>query len=166
MSLDNIQLTPILWQNLYKHALIQEKKIQASDPIANANTIPFLGNNKKMITLLVHDEEAIYLSDASLKFLLGILSACKLSMDDIALVNLSKNNGITHDLIHTQLQSEKILMFDVEPSELLLPLQFPRYQIQGFNNQTYLAAPALTTLEQDKAEKLKLWNCLKQLFGI
>ena len=99
MSLDNIQLTPILWQNLYKHALIQEKKIQASDPIANANTIPFLGNNKKMITLLVHDEEAIYLSDASLKFLLGILSACKLSMDDIALVNLSKNNGITHDLI-------------------------------------------------------------------
>jgi hypothetical protein len=166
MSLDNIQLTPIIWQNLYKHALIQEKKIQASEPIANTNSIPFLGNNNQRIVLLVRDDQAIYLSDASLKFLLGILSACKLSMDDVALVNLSKQKSITHDLIHAQLQAEKILMFDVAPAELKLPLQFPRYQVQRFNNQTFLSAPALTMLEQDKAEKLKLWNSLKQLFGI
>jgi hypothetical protein len=47
-----------------------------------------------------------------------------------------------------------------------LPLQFPAYQIQKFNNQVYLAAPALHLLAQDKAEKTKLWNCLKQVFSI
>ena len=95
---------------------------------------------------------------------MGILGACNLSMEDVALVNMNKNTGLTYISISEQLKAETILLFGVQPSALELPLQFPEYQVQKYNNQVYLSAPILTKLQGDKAEKLKLWNCLKQIF--
>ncbi len=51
-------------------------------------------------------------------------------------------------------------------AEIKLPLSFPDYQIQKYNNQLYLTTPPLSKLQNDKAEKTKLWNCLKQIFSI
>ena len=57
-------------------------------------------------------------------------------------------------------------MFGVLPKALELPLDFPYYQLQKYNNHTYLSAPALAALINDKTEKVKLWTSLKQLFSI
>jgi hypothetical protein len=166
MSLDNIQLPPIVLQHLYKKTLVDLNN-NASDADTTKNTgLHFLGENKQHITILVAETDAIYLPDASLNFLLGILGACKLTMAHVALVNLERNPPLDYATLQQELATKICVLFGVLPSQLQLPLGFPLYQIQKFNNQQYLAAPPLIQLLQDKAEKTKLWNCLKTLFNL
>jgi hypothetical protein len=164
MGLDDIQLPAIVLQDLYKNSLVDLGVIASRKLIEKESGIAFLGNNQKQIAVIVNDSSTIYLPDDDLNFLIGILGACKLSMSDVALVNISKKEKLDYLLLAEELQAEKILLFGVEPSELELPLQFPFYQIQQFNSQVYLSSPALTIIAADKAEKTKLWNCLKQIF--
>jgi hypothetical protein len=166
MSLDNIQLPAIVLYDLFKDSLVDLNTHQPDSIASMATSLSFLGNNQKKVAIIVADEKAIYLPDEELNFLMGILSACKLTMADVALVNIKKNDAFTYTELEQQLKTEIILLLGVIPSQLELPLQFPAYQIQKFNNQVYLAAPALHLLAQDKAEKTKLWNCLKQVFSI
>ncbi len=164
MSLNNIQLPASVLQSLYNKSLYDlntDKSEVISDEAAN---IVFLGNNAKKIIILVNSTAAIYLPDEELNFLLGILTACKLSMADVALINMAKNPAIQYKDISNQLKAEKIILFGIEPEAIGLPLQFPPYQIQKFNNQVYLSSASLTGLQADKEEKLKLWNCLKKIF--
>ena len=166
MSLDNIQLPAIVLQDLFKNSLIDLNTNKTVMQVDNNAAFTFLGNNEKRIAIIVNDAKAIYLPDEELNFLMGILSACKLSMADVALVNISKAVTLAYPEIEQQLKAEKILFFGVTPAQLQLPLQFPNYQIQKYNNQVYVAAPALKTLQGDKEEKTKLWNCLKLVFAI
>ena len=136
MSLDNIQLPSFIIEGLFKKTLVELKtkqQIKATNPVPAFN---MLGKNKKGVIILVHNDAAAFLPENELNFLLGILSACHLTLEDAGIINIE------------------------------LPLSFPPYQVQAYNNLTYLAAPALIILMQDKAEKLKLWNCLKLIFGI
>jgi hypothetical protein len=166
MSLDNIQLPAIVLQDLYKHSLVDLNTATVKTSSSKTNNIPFLGNNQKQIVIIANNETALYLPDEELSFLMGILAACKLSMADVALVNISKAGAVTYTEIEQQFNAATILLFGVTPAQLQLPLQFPQYQIQKYNGQTYHAAPGLQLIAADKAEKTKLWNCLKQIFSI
>jgi hypothetical protein len=166
MSLDNIQLPSIVLQNLFKNSLIELNSSKAEKPSNNNAGISYLGTNKKNVSIIVEDVSTIYLPDEQLNFLIGILSACKLSMAEVALINSAKYPALNYQTLDTELNPAIILLFGVSPKQLDLPLEFPQYQIQKFNNQTYLSAPDLAVLQGDKAEKTKLWNCLKQVFSI
>lgn len=164
MSLDNIQLTPIMIQGLYSKPLY-DLQTGKSQP-AQSNNISYLGNNQKKIVILVRSLTAIYLPDDELNFLLGVLTACKLSMADIAVINISKHPSLLYKDFTDQLDAEKVFLFGIDPGELALPLQFLNYQIQNFNNQVYLSSVSLNELQTDKEEKMKLWNCLKKIFAL
>lgn len=166
MSLDNIQFPAMVLQNLYSKTLFDLKTDGQSIDSPETGSISYLGNNRRKVVIIVLSPDAIYLPDEELKFLLGILSACKLNMEDIALVNASNHLPLLYKDLTEQLNAEKIFLFGTEPDTLKLPLQFPRYQVQQFNNQVYLSAASLTELQGDKAEKMKLWNCLKKIFSI
>ena len=150
-------------QDLYKNSLI-DLRTAVTAPAAGKTGIAFLGNNQQQVTIIVNEAATIYLPDEDLNFLMGVLGACKLSMSDVALVNIAKKGQLDYKLIAEELKAEKVLLFGVEPSALQLPLQFPFYQIQQYNHQVYLSSPALGIIATDKAEKTKLWNCLKQIF--
>jgi len=47
-----------------------------------------------------------------------------------------------------------------------MPLSFPEFQVQAFNNCIFLHTPVLEVLETDKVLKSKLWVCLKRMFGV
>lgn len=166
MSLDNITLSSIVLQNLYNKPLYEttvEKSAAEPAPIAKIDS---LGTNAQRICILVYDENAIFLQEDQLQFLIGILTACSLSMADIALVNVARQPGINYKDLGAQFEAEKVFMFGLSPQSIELPLAFPDYQVQSYNNQVYLSAPQLSALQTDKAEKLKLWNCLKSIFSI
>ena len=166
MSIDNIQFPAAILQGLYSKSLYELESNESLLHDIQPLHIMFLGSNLKKIALVVHDESSIYLADDALQFLLGILTACKLSMADIALINVSKNKQVSYNTITEQLKAEKIIMFGLTAENLSLPLQFPHYQVQHYNNQVYLSAASLTDLQKDKDEKMKLWNCLKNIFSI
>ena len=166
MSLNIIQLPPITLQELFKHSLIDIKSDQQTTSSPDQKAFLTLGNNRRNILILVASDETLYLPDEQLNFLMGILAACNLSMEDVAILNINKNNAVTYKAVTSQLRSEKLFLFGVKPGSIELPLDFPHYQIQQYNNQVYLAAPPLSDFHDNKTEKTKLWNCLKQIFAI
>ena len=165
MSLDNIELTPFLIQELYKNYLVEFEDNKQADKKLSVASFITLGDNNKRVIIVVENEEVLYLPDDELNFLLGILSACKLTMQDVAIINISKNKAVTYKAMQLELKAEKIILFGVSPAQIELPLEFPLYQIQQYNKQTYITAAILSTIKNDKAEKTKLWNCLKQIFA-
>lgn len=166
MSLNNFQLPPIVLQELFNHSLIDLNNEKKSEETTTSTGYFTLGNNNKNILLLVESDESLYLPDDQLNFLLGILSACKLTMEDVAILNIKKNKPVNYKTATTELKPEKIFLFGVTPVQIELPMDFPHYQIQQYNNQIYLTAPMLSHFQDNKTEKTKLWNSLKQIFAL
>ncbi len=129
----------------------------------------FLGNNGKQITVMVKEDAVPYINDKHLQFLSNVLSACKLNLGDIALVNYN-NYPLGFDELRAKSNPKIVLAFDLSPKELKLPFTIPVYQVQDYAQCRFLFAPSLTKMEADnaeaKAEKTKLWNSLKTLFGL
>lgn len=165
MSLDNIQLPDTILQGLYNKGLYDLEAHKSILDDTQTGSIVFLGSNQRKIAILVNCDTAIYLPEEELNFLLGILTACKLTMADIALVNLAKNPNLVYTVLTEQLKPENVVLFGLDADALALPLQFPHYQVQQFNNQVYLSSVALNELETNRDEKMKLWNCLKKIFS-
>jgi len=145
-------------------SLINEKPLE---PAGNHDSeLKWLGENRKNILIIARYSEAVYIPDNELSFLTGILGACKLSLADVSIINLNNHSGLLYKGLLTQLKSKTIILFGVEPTELGLPINFPHFQVQTFDNCTFLFSPMLKDLENDKMLKSKLWFCLKKIFNL
>ncbi len=166
MSLDNFQLPPFLTEELYKNSLVHLDAEQIINKSLKEDALIFLGNNKKNVLLIVNEENAVYVQDEDLNFLIGILTACKLSLSDTALINFNRNNFISYQSLTDYFNPTVIICLGIELEKLAFPLQFPHYQVQQYNQQQCLCAPSLSKLSADKQEKLQLWASLKKIFAI
>ncbi|MER3465284.1 MAG: hypothetical protein C4329_13610 [Chitinophagaceae bacterium] len=162
MSLNNVQLPPHLVADLYKNSLVET---HATDVPVSAD-FRHLGSNHQNILIVVNDPSVAFMADDDLNFLTNILNACKLSLADVAVVNQATQTLPDYHSLIGYFESKVILLFGIEPPAFGLPIQFPSFQIQKFEGQTYLAVPTLSNLAGDKALKGKLWNCLKTIFFI
>lgn len=163
MSLNQIQLTNQQLADFYPDVLIESKttKVQPA-----AGPVKYLGKNARKIVLLVDNAVAPFLPDNELNFLTNILSACKMSLADVAIVNI---HALQKDEVLTSIQfldPKNVLLFGIAPLNIDLPINFPLFQLQPFNGCIYLYSPSLQELESDKTLKSKLWNSLKNLFAL
>ncbi|MEO6584067.1 MAG: hypothetical protein ABIO05_07070 [Ferruginibacter sp.] len=163
MSLEYIQLPPFLIQDLFKKMLIVDDTHSANKQSIDA--VAFLGNNKRNILVITENNTSEILDGTSLTFLSGILKACKLSIQDVALINIY-NKSFGYDYLQEQFKAEKILMLGPGPERISLPLQFPYYQMQYFQDNKYLTAPALAVIAADKEVKQNLWAGLQKIFDL
>ena len=179
MSINKIDLSDAIIAELYSNKLITDteknknfnENSNSSSAILNPkneneNRIKFLGNNSKQILIALQYDDISYLPDHDLKFLSGILSACKLSLHDVAIINFKNHAESDYKTFTTPLKSKIVLLFDITPDAFGLPLNFPEFQLQAFDGATYLYAPSLMQIENDKTLKTKLWTSLKRLFNI
>jgi hypothetical protein len=160
MDLNNIKLNSWQLAELFEDVLIETTP--PTEPVPELKT---LGKNARNIVLLVHNEEVPFLTDTELHFLTSILSACKLSLADVAIVNTSRLKERAVDAIEP-LSPQKVILLGLDPLEIGLPINFPHFQLQVFNKKTYLSSPSLAQLQQEKYLKMNLWNCLKTLFQL
>jgi len=126
----------------------------------------YLGEYKKTILLVVRYPTATYIPDEQLNFLTSVLGACKLSLGDIAILNLTNAPSVLHKDIQNKFKSSVTILFGLTPEELEMPVNFPEFQVQAFNNCTFLHTPTLEKLETDKILKSKLWVCLRKMFNL
>lgn len=159
MSLNNIQLTPNLLSDLYTKVLVELPPAV----LPEVSVVSYLGGNVKNIVLVVNNAEATYLTDEQTLFLTSILSACKLTLNDVAILNFA-SLSFPPDQAIMELKAKSVLLFDVPPTDFELPIHFPHYQLQPFKECTYLSAPSLSILEADVTQKKAFWNSLKKLF--
>ncbi len=138
-----------------------------AQPTAPAEkTWKFLGDNKKNILILVQYSNAVHIPDEELAFLTQLLSACKLSLGDIALLNLAHHRQLAYKEALDKLGSQLIFLYGIEPAAWGLPISFPHFQLQPFAGRRFLYAPALEEIREDKLLKTKLWVSLKPIFGV
>lgn len=172
MDLNQVKLTPDLLCNLYQQVLVIEKNqpVETLSPKNESkNTlsqIRSLGRHQKSILIVVNAEDRTFLQDDELNYLTRILNACKLTLEDVALVNIASLATVTYKELQQQYPSDKVICFGVTPEMLELPLDFPYYQLQRSGNSTYLHAPSLGSLEPQEQERRKLWASLQKLFTI
>lgn len=181
MKLNDIHLSSSVIADLYKSSLIEIN--QTSDQVSkeviatNNNMIvsdnyqnewKYLGNNKKNILILVKydNDNCIHLPDDHLNFLINMLSACKISLDDVAIMNLHNHPQASYNEIINQFKSKIVFLFGVEPIVIGMPISFPHFQVQSFSKCTFLFTPEMEDLKKDNVFKSKLWVCLRRIFSI
>ena len=172
MALNDIQLDSSLLVDMYRNSLVEMKDsqhMQAVPKKANdEGPIPWrkhLGEFGKNILLIVRYDQATYLPDVQLSFITSILGACKLGLADVAILNIARvPGGYKH--VQEKFKSSVTILFGLTPQEFEMPLDFPEFQVQPFNNCTFVHTPALEKLENDKVLKSKLWVCLRRVFGL
>jgi hypothetical protein len=149
---------------------VRESETPAPAPTANqkpeTRNPKLLGNNGRHVLILVNHPSLPIIPDGELAFLSNILSACRLSLADVAITNVAGMDGTAISGLMDSLQAKSVLLFGITPLEAGLPLNFPHFQLQAFNKRTYLHSPVLPDLENDKVLKGKLWASLRNLFSI
>lgn len=163
MSLNDIQLSKNTRRILFTKNLTDVSSSVKSGNESAANKINSLGGNEKNILFLVNDPENKFLGDEEMNLLSNLITACKLTMADIALVN-SVNTKISYQQLLNHFQPKKLLLFGIETSELELPFTIPHFQIQPFQEQLYLTSPPLNQLLSNTDLKKELWIRLQKLF--
>lgn len=125
-----------------------------------------LGGNLKNILIVVKNDNVTYLPDEDLEFLTNILKACKLSLEDVAIVNTSNNPGEGYKDYLKNWSSKVVLLFGVDPVSFDLPVNFPEFQVQSLTNTKFLYSPSLSDCRTDQLLKSKLWVSLQRIFGL
>jgi hypothetical protein len=169
MALNDIHLPPGTVADLYKNVLIEPGQSVAPTETKQTKQIGstiFLGNNKKQVVLIVSYEDAVHIPDAQLNFLTSILTACKLNLDDIAIINFAKSIEKNSKDLFKVVSAKSVLFFGVKTESLSLPISFPLFQVQFFDGINYLSSPTLDEIEKDKSLKGQLWTSLKKLFNL
>jgi hypothetical protein len=177
MSLNNINLDPFLVAEMYKDVLVddhdpgreqtdpgQEKKQPAQS--RGEKSWKYLGDYKKKTLFIVQYDNAVFIPDDPLNFLTTILSACKLSLADIAILNLENAPSGIYKNVQEKFKSSVTILFGITPQKFEMPINFPEFQVQPFDKCTFLSAPTIEQMENDKLLKSKLWVSLRKIFGV
>ncbi len=171
MAFDDTILPNFVIADLYKNSLIEPSlnEFVISEKNDNKSGIRFLGENKKNIAIIVQDDEAVFIGEEKLQLLSNLLTACKLNLADVAIVNIG-NKNTSYKQIKEEIEPQFLLLMGINSKAFQLPLIFPEYKIQQYDNCKMLIATDLNNLlgnsNDVKMEKSKLWLCLKQLFAI
>lgn len=162
MSLKNISLDPYLIAQLFNTPIVspETKAVKSKMP-----PLSFLGGNKKKITVFINNETNPWLPDDLFQLLTNILQACRLSMDDIALVNAHQNKERKlSDYIH-ELQPVKIIFLGEYFGEWLNS-SLTKNNIGKLEKCDSLWSFSLKEMQTNQQAKKVFWQNLQLLFNL
>ena len=163
MSFDRLQLDPYLLARIYTQPIVPGENAPVVTEQKSIPKVKFLGENQKNIALFIQNENEAYLNEELFNLLTNILNACKLGMQDVALINILNYPAMPLSAWQQAVNAQRGIAFGIQPAALgLEPL--PSYQVHSTGGMQLLFSDALQNIAQDKAMKAKLWMGLKQLF--
>jgi DNA polymerase III psi subunit len=151
-QVEKVKIPVSLLSALYKDVLID-----ASMPTAAKE-------KKAMRAVIVAAPSNDTIEKEAHELLNGILTACKLDNSNSAVLNTDKENATDLQFIKEHYVTSNIILFGIATAAFGLPINFPPFQIQKVDNIQFVASPSLEEMIGDKSLKVKLWNCLKQIF--
>jgi len=177
MGINNLQLSTELIAALYPDSLVRiedsdppKKKVGTKKPDLPDNLdYPFLGKNLRSICFLVFYPDEEFIPGRQLVFLQKILSACKCSMDDIALINASRT-PVKMDALRRQFNPRIIFLWGAGSVPAGILEKFPDMVISTWENILILPVQQANQMSSDLPEnqelKRNLWVSLKKLFSL
>jgi hypothetical protein len=171
----NIKLPDFIIADLYKNSLVvlNEEPVQPADNSDIAATImeekPFyFGSNTQQICIVLSDSTHESADEESLQLLSNLLAALNYTLAEVAIINHYRT-PVLYPQISETLKPRVCLLFGVTTQALQLPFIIPNYQLQRYEDCTFIQACAIDEMKANddraKAEKRKLWTCLKTTFN-
>jgi hypothetical protein len=185
MSTDKTILSSSVLVDLYKDSLVVVEDIPLENKATVEQTIETkkeeikevkwegpiksLGEHNKKITVIVNDPNSVHLNEMDFILLTSILNACRLTIADIALINIGKQPVGLHQILQ-ELPSTLVLSFAVDATQLKVKLPSTLYKLTQLGETHILFSNALSTMQgtgvEAKQEKAKLWTVLKKIFEL
>jgi hypothetical protein len=177
MGINNIRLSAELIAALYPESLVAEIDPEPGIKPVKIGLIqnnkeagyPFLGKNLRSICFLAYYTDDEFIPEDQLVFLQKILAACKLSLDDIALLNTNRTQ-VELQFLKNQFQPRIIFLWGTVPLIAGLTQNFPDMRISSWENIQFLPVMQADLMSRDNSEglelKRKLWISLKKLFNL
>jgi hypothetical protein len=161
LGINHIQLSAELIAILYPETLVEEN--------GPGPGYPFLGKNLLSICFLVSYPDDEFIPDDQLVFLKKILAACKLSLNDIALINI-KRTPVELLVLKKWFQPRIIFFWGIPSSVTGSGLNFPDMTISIWENIRILPVMQAELMSGDNPRGLELkknlWISLKNLFNL
>ncbi len=161
MDLNSVTLNTKFRALLYKNNLI----CLGSNPVRAKEKIDFLGNNEQGIVFLVSDAKNKFLDESQWKFFNDLLSASRLTVADVAVINFY-HNPVSYEKLNLQFSPLKFLIFGVNSQQLDLPFNIPNFQVQKYHEHSLVICPPLDEIQKDKKLKKQLWDALQKIFEL
>jgi hypothetical protein len=152
-------------ENISQEPLINPIEI----PVINNITDPkpsskpayeYLGENNKSFLVVINNTEKDFLAKADLEFLLKIIKAKGLVLEDIAILNKAKYKNLSFDNLKEFFAFNKMLTFGINPKEFGV-VGIESNKKCNFKNTTILGTWDLSLLNSDVKKKTTFWNELK-----
>jgi hypothetical protein len=154
-----------------KEAIATTPANEVINEFKSTTTVPikYLGDHLKKIIVIVNDANAVHLNETDLGLLSSILNACKLTLADIALINIVQQPLALHEILIT-LPSQFVIGFDINSTQIKIKLPTTLYKPIVLGETEILFSNSLQSMQgadqNAKIEKSKLWNALKILFKL
>ena len=158
-----------------QEALANKNKVSTPKPAEDEEALElnlplkYLGDHTKEIVVVVNDPASVYLNEPDFILLTSILNACRLTIADIALVNLGNQKATLHQILNT-LPSKLVIAFEVDSKALKIKLPTNYYKLTPLGESNLLFSKSLSSMQgmdlSAKQEKAKLWTVLKQIFQL
>lgn len=133
------------------------------DPEKEAETeIFYKGKNLKKVAIIVNYNGKGFIDPQEEEFLLKILSAVKLTADDVAIINVNHLNSGSHI---KNFNYVKLITFGCHNDDLPNAAE-PPYSLKQSEGRFYLKADSLEEIQQTKDKKVKLWESLQKMFSV
>lgn len=165
MSLEQINLDPYFLAKIFTQPIIPGERASVITTEKVVPQVKYLGENQKNIGIFIKNENEAYLNEELFNLLTNILNACKLSMQDVSLINIAPYPGLEFPDWQKAINIKQAICFGIAPEQIGLT-DIPTYQLVTVNGSTLLFSDDLLAIGADKALKARLWNGLKQLIGI
>ncbi len=134
-------------------------KIQTKTDVVKQD-YKYLGENNKYVLIIVNESNFDFLNKKDLAFLTKILSAKKLDISDVAIVNLAKYSHLDFKDLKLFFGFSKLITFGINPKILNVEGSVPNKKFM-FKDVAILGTWDLFKLDEDVKKKTIFWNELK-----
>ena len=152
MGLNDIRISNPLLAELFRNNLLSSNAVQKNN------------ESSKSSFLVVTDRQG-EIAETSQTFLKGILSACRIPEERTQVINAAElKKGSVENALEKYHPDVALIFGDLPLPSGLQQAEAPAQQ--QWNDTSVLLCPPLSELQADRNKKLKLWNFLKEYFGI
>jgi hypothetical protein len=178
MGINDLTLSPALVAALYPETLIVSKELSGDlkitqtglTPDPGKTIYPFLGQNQQaLFCFLVSYPDNEFIPEPQLAFIQKILTACKYSLDDIAIINTGRKQVEINKLVK-QFDPRIIFLWGTGLDVTGIDQELPDMTITTWQNISIVPVEKTGMMLNENPEgialKRDLWICLKKLFKL
>lgn len=136
--------------------------VQGSAAEGSSPAFDYLGENNRYLLLLVHIPQQKNLPSQEMDALINTLKAKKMSLYDVALLNIAHYPSATFDNLKDFFVCKTLVLLGVAPQQIQLQ-KVALNSITAIDNVTVLATYSFAEMLADTDKKRAFWNEMKKL---